>query len=184
MIEVEIKARLGKDIKLETFEQQLSKIGATYLKTINQTDIYFQHPKRDFKKTDEALRIRQEEKQSILTYKGPKLEERSKTREELEVEFKEKSKMEEILRKLGFWAVFEVKKTRKLFNLGEIKISIDKVENLGIFIELETETDSEDEVKSAVNLLINKSKMLGIKEESLERTSYLELLLEKFGVKK
>ena len=177
MIEVELKAWLENERKLE---QQLDQIGAKYLKTVNQSDIYFNHPKKDFKKTDEALRIRQEENKYILTYKGPKLDKKSKTREELEVRFEEQIKLQEILEKLGFKEVYEVKKSRKLFDLDGIKISIDNIEDLGTFIELETEIDSKEDVLNAVNLLLAKLKLLGISETKTERRSYLELLLEKF----
>lgn len=177
MIEVEVKAWLENEKELE---QHLNQIGAKYLKTINQSDIYFNHPKKDFKKTDEALRIRKEEKKYILTYKGPKIDIKSKTREELEVNFEEQSKLQEILEKLGFKAIYEVKKSRKIFALNEIKISIDNIVDLGTFIELETEVDSNEEVSNAVNLLLEKLKLLGISETKTERCSYLELLLEKF----
>ena len=181
LIEVEVKAWLENERELE---QLLHQIGAKYLKTINQSDIYYNHPNKDFKKTDEALRIREEEKKYILTYKGPKIDEKTKTREELEVYFNEKKKMQEILEGLGFKAIYEVKKSRKIFNLNEIKIAIDKVEDLGTFIELETEVDSKEEVLNAVNLLLAKLKILGISETKTERRSYLELLLEKFQNKK
>ncbi|MHA1377688.1 MAG: class IV adenylate cyclase [Candidatus Helarchaeota archaeon] len=184
MIEVEIKANLDKEKNLDAFEQHLSQIGAKYLKTIDQTDIYFQHPKKDFKKTDEALRIRMEENNCILTYKGAKLENKSKTREEIEVFFNDQLKMRKILENLGFWAVLEVKKTRKKYSLNNVEISIDKVKNLGNFIELETKVKNEENISEAVNLLIEKIKMLGISEERLERKSYLELLLKKFRISK
>ncbi|MHA1297852.1 MAG: class IV adenylate cyclase [Candidatus Helarchaeota archaeon] len=184
MIEVEIKAYLNETKEIESLEQHLIQIGAKFLKTIGQTDIYFQHPKKDFRKSDEALRIRTEGDMCILTYKGPKLESKSKTREEIEVHFTDKQKMLKILENLGFWAVFKVKKIRKLFLLNDIKISIDKVENLGNFIELETDVENEEKITEAVNILIEKIKLLGISENKLERRSYLELLLEKFKIKK
>ena len=183
MIEVEIKAYFDNETKLEPFEQLLYQIGAKYIRTINQTDIYFQHPKKDFKKTDEALRIRQEEKKLILTYKGPKIEGKSKTREELEVHLDDQAKMQEILQNLGFKAFFPIKKTRKLFSLNRIKISIDKIEELGTFIELETKVKTKEEVPEAVKILLEKIKLLGISENRLERRSYLELLIEKLETK-
>lgn len=180
MIEVEVKAWLENETEIE---ERLYQIGAKYLKTINQIDVYFQHPFKDFKETDEALRIREEENKYILTYKGPKIEEKTKTREEIEVYFNDSVKLREILEKLGFYVIYEVKKSRKLLSLSEITCSIDNIENLGTFIELETSVESQIKVKKTIKLLLDKVKMLGISENRLERRSYLELLLKKLKVK-
>lgn len=176
MIEVEVKAWLDNETEIE---KRLYQIGSKYLKIIEQTDIYFQHPKKDFKNTDEALRIRKEENAFFFTYKGPKINEKTKTREEIEVHFDDWTKLRDILEKLGFKVVYEVRKSRKLLSLNRITISIDKVENLGVFLELEIKVGSKQEVSEATNQILDKIKLLGISENKLERRSYLELLLEK-----
>ena len=47
-----------------------------------QVDEYYAHPARDFAITDEALRLRTENNLTVITYKGPKLDRETKTREE------------------------------------------------------------------------------------------------------
>ena len=84
---------------------------------------------------------------------------------------------------LDFSRVSEVSKTRQIYRLRragyEIELSIDSVENLGSFVELETVVDESSELdtaRSAINELASELKL----SES-ERRSYLELLLEQGG---
>ena len=53
MIEVEVKARRGPEVL-----DKILVMGALFKGTEHHHDIYFNSPKRDFRKTDEALRIR------------------------------------------------------------------------------------------------------------------------------
>ena len=80
-------------------------LGAREVKTEFQEDIYFNAPHRDFTQTDEALRIRRitskDGNEIILTYKGAKLDELSKTREEIEVNIEDVENTKLILEKLG-----------------------------------------------------------------------------------
>ncbi|HIH62261.1 MAG TPA: class IV adenylate cyclase, partial [Methanobacteriales archaeon] len=70
MIEVEVKAKTDHRIK-----KKLESIGAQKIRTEKQEDIYFNAPHKDFKITDEALRIRETPTRTLLTYKGPKIDE-------------------------------------------------------------------------------------------------------------
>jgi adenylate cyclase class 2 len=169
MIEVEVKARAN--------EQTIHKIlalGAVFLAEENHIDIYFNSPLRDFKKTDEALRIRIKEEGSRLTYKGPKLDSETKSRQELTVEIDSPERMEDVLRALGFVPSAEVRKRRTKYVLGDVTFALDDVQGLGLFLEVEArgEADWEGQKIRVVSLL----SQLGL-GESL-RKSYLELLEE------
>ncbi|NVM29210.1 MAG: class IV adenylate cyclase [Candidatus Helarchaeota archaeon] len=176
MFEVEIKAYLDDITSVETRLQQLDAI---FQKSIHQSDTYFQHPIRNFAQTDEALRIRISNNQSYLTYKGPKLDSSSKTREELELKIQKPDKTSEILKKLGFSPVLIVTKTRKIYSMDDIIISIDDVDDLGYFIEFELEVTDKEIIPSARDRLISLLNKLGIPKDKLERRSYLELRLLK-----
>ena len=52
-LEVELKAPCGMNI-----EKKLVALGAKFVREETQDDVYLNHMLRDFKKTDEALRIR------------------------------------------------------------------------------------------------------------------------------
>mgnify|MGYP002514136781 CR=1 FL=1 len=85
MIEVEVKAKIG---SFEEMEKRLDEIGARKTKKEFQEDIYFNSPVVDFAQTDEALRIRTTKENDntniFITYKGPKIDSKSKTRKEIE----------------------------------------------------------------------------------------------------
>ncbi len=169
MLEIEIKAYCH-DCK-EIIDRIVS-LGGKIKETREEKDLYFNHPSRDFEKTDEAFRIRVIDDRNILTYKGPKLDEKTKTRFEQEVAFDDFESMKTILLKLGFVLVDEVVKERTIYLLNDIEICVDRVVGVGDFVELEKMgTDKERCEKELFEL----SEMLGL--DRFERRSYLELKL-------
>ena len=174
LFEVEVKARI-KDAA--SIESRILQLGAIFQKEIHQSDIYFQHPIRDFAQTDEALRIRITDDKNYLTYKGAKLDSTSKTREELEIEVQEPLKLLELLTRIGLSPIKKVVKTRKFYLYNDITISIDDVEELGSFLELELAVSDETQIPPARNRLFSFFKQLKISSKNFERRSYLELLL-------
>lgn len=178
MIEVEVKAHVKsfKEVKLK-----LEEIGAAKSKIEYQRDTYFNNPSfRDFEKSDEALRIRnttidQQHSMIILTYKGAKMDEVSKTRKELEVNIEDPEKMRLILESLEFKPVADVEKERTVYLFNEYVISLDKVLNVGKFVEIEKEMKEGEEFKDALDEIFEIYKKLGI-SDGFERKSYLELM--------
>ncbi len=165
-MEVEIKAKIE---DVEKIEEKIKNLNAHLVKEVVEEDIYFNHPCRDFSDTDEALRIRNDK---TLTYKGRKVDIDTKSREEITAKICNIENTIKILEKLGFHKAGEVRKRRKYYKIGKITISIDYVENLGNFIEIECIGDYED-CKEAV---IGFSRILKLK--NLIRSSYLEMLIE------
>ena len=172
-MEIEVKAYAD---DLKGIEAKIKEMGAEPTWEGGQEDTYYNHPERDFAKTDEALRIRKEKNRNTLTYKGPKIDEHSKTREEIQFSIENPEAAGDMLVKLGFTPVGTVKKLRKKYQLGDLKISLDSVEGLGDFVEIEALNPdiSEQEVpetRDRINALMDD---LGLNKR--ERTSYLELL--------
>ncbi|HNZ59979.1 MAG TPA: class IV adenylate cyclase [Methanofastidiosum sp.] len=165
MLELEMKA------KIDTYTRgRINQIlrRAEFIEEKIEEDIYFSSPIKDFKETDEALRVRYSNNKVILTYKGPKLDKVSKSREEYEAFVS--GEIEQILQKLGYKEVLKVKKKRKVYRYKEYIISIDEVEDLGEYLEVELKSDNlrdVEKIESLFNLLFLDS----------ERRSYLELLL-------
>lgn len=179
MIEVEIKAKI-ENPKYEI--EKLDKLGAKYSHTERQHDIYFNAPDKDYKKTDEALRIRKIPKndtefEKILTYKGPKLNDISKTRKEIEVKISSITKMSEILENLGFKKSATVDKIRRIFTYENYTITIDKLEKLGTYMEIEDVVSDDENIDEICDNIMEIFKKLDI-TDNFERTSYLELLEE------
>jgi len=174
MIEVEVKVRADHS-KARSI---LKKIGAVKLGIENQSDTYFAAPFRDFAKTDEALRIRSLDGRAVLTYKGPKLDGISKTREEFETPVDEATTIQ-ILHALSFSEAGVVRKKREIFSAEEITICLDAVESLGEFLEVEIIAESEKELEISRAKLFELLKQFGAGEKDSIRTSYLEMVLEK-----
>ena len=178
MIEVEVKAHVKSfnDVKFK-----LKEIKAVKTKTEYQIDTYFNNPSfKDFEKTDEALRIRNtttndDESRIILTYKGAKMDEVSKTRKEIEVDIENSEKMSLILENLEFKPVATVEKERTTYLFKEYIISLDHVFKVGKFVEIEKNLGEGEDFKDALDEIFEIYKKLGI-DEGFERKSYLELM--------
>lgn len=168
-LEIEIKAYC-RDLAL--VKQKLEALGAVFIKTQRESDRYFNHPARDFVETDEALRLRTIVNETILTYKGPKISEKSKARLEKEVVVRGDEETGEILSLLGFKESGRVVKKRDYYEINGITVCVDDVEDLGSFVELEKKgCDIELIEKELFKLAMT----LGL--EKYERRSYLELLI-------
>ncbi len=165
-MEVEIKARVEEPQKIESL---LLDMGAEYIGMVEEEDIYFAHPSRDFARTDEALRIRNNR---VLTYKGPKVDLDTKSREEIEVYVSDGRGMIEILKKLGFKPVQKVYKVRKNYRLGEVLVSLDYLPELGNFVEVECIGEYQDSRGKVIHV----ASQLGLKD--FIRESYLEMLMK------
>ena len=171
MLEIEVKVPCADLIELE---KKLKDMGARDFGRSMQKDVYYAHPARDFGETDEALRLRIDNDLQIITYKGPKLDDQSKTREEIEISISSAERMALVLERLGFKPVLSVSKTRRIYGLRGISVCLDSVKGLGDFVEFEYEGGSMEEGKQAIFLLMKDLNISGN-----ERRSYLELLLEK-----
>ena len=168
MLEIEIKTRAD---DIGRVERTLLEKGATPLEELDQTDEYFNHPCRDFAATDEALRLRMDSKGRI-TYKGPKIDHFTKTREEIELAVDDLDKMATILDRLGFHRVAKVSKRRREFLLDGVTVSLDSVEGLGDFVELEVQGDDAEQGRKMIEKLRDELGLVGS-----ERRSYLEMIL-------
>jgi len=192
MYEVELKVRA----EHEQVQARLDDLDATLVERIHQEDTYYDPPDRDFAQTDEALRIRRhsdgEDERTLLTYKGPLIDSESKTRQEAETEFEDDEAMQSILDGLGYEPVATVSKERVRYSLGDCTITLDTVDGLGEFVEVELETDADLETEArsgdegerpqesldvlrgqAIDLL----EELDLDSDEQIRTSYLSLLL-------
>ncbi len=184
MIEIEIKAALeGPDSPaIPGIKARLVEIGFHADGCLIETDIYFNAPDRDFRKTDEALRLRSaqnfsnDEVETFITYKGKKLDGISKTRKEYETAIADPDTMGKLMEALGYRAAHIVKKKRWYYKKGDTTVCLDEVEGLGSYIELERMVDIVDERAEVVEELVAELEALGIDKSGLTTKSYLELL--------
>lgn len=169
MYEIEIKAYCN-DLSLIENELELEK--ALFVGEYKQHDIYYNHPLRDFKETDEAFRIRSVDGNQFVTYKGPKISQTAKTRIELETSIGEFETFRSILLSLGFKEGGEVIKIRKEYILNNVTICLDNVYGAGSFVEFEI---MGSDIAKGEQALFEMGEHLGLRR--FERKSYLELVL-------
>lgn len=169
-----MKARLA---DLAAARATAQRLGGQRLGREEQRDTYFAHPQRDFAATDEALRLREAWGQAELTYKGPKVDAATKTREEVTVRVDPAGELARVLARLGFRPVAEVGKWRETWKVQGCEVCFDEVEDLGAFVEVEAHAATAAEVPA------KREQVLGLLREfsggtASLRTSYLEMLLE------
>lgn len=172
MIEVEVKAKID---SFEEMEKRLENLGAIKSKKEFQEDIYFASPIVDFAQTDEALRIRTTNNNIFITYKGPKLNKDAKTRKEVEMSIESAGKAKDIFEEIGFKEVRTVRKNRQYYTYENFEISLDDVEGLNPYMEIEISLEDGKDYDDAQKSIFELFEKLGI-TEGFERTSYLELL--------
>ncbi|MDR1053706.1 MAG: class IV adenylate cyclase [Planctomycetaceae bacterium] len=191
MYEVEIKFRV---IDVEEFERRLCELGISFsTDAVEEIDKFYSHPQRDFNQTDECLRLRvrkyvDNHEEKFLTYKGAKLDKKTKTRRELEIKIDDNITLELILESLGFQFVDFVRKFRRHaeivvdqtnvnFLLDFVPELDDKINNIsGNFVEIET-IASEIDLEQKRNLILDIAQKLNLTESI--QTSYLGLLRKK-----
>jgi adenylate cyclase class 2 len=188
--EVEVKFPVT---DMDAMKQKIIQAGGVPLNTDLQIDSYYDHPCRSFADTDESIRIRRRAltKDSItkesghapveFTYKGPKVDKKTKTRVEytLDLQAKDHESITKILFSTGFRFAAIITKTREFFDVDGISASLDDVVDIGLFIELELIADGKDGMKLARERILKLARDLGLDEKDMVRDSYLEIYLRK-----
>ena len=179
MLEVEVKARV-KDMSMT--ERCLRDLGAIYEGCEMQQDTYYQAPHRNLDQTDEVIRIRDIDAKNgcVLTYKGPRVINSVTTREEIEVRLLKNGKaLKSIFEKLGFKCILRIKKKRKMYKFKNIFIRLDRVEDLGMFVEIEAEAKDTAEKTKLSHQIYRTCEKLLIRTEDVKNKTYAELIFER-----
>ncbi|MFO0941390.1 MAG: class IV adenylate cyclase [Pirellulales bacterium] len=181
--EVELKFHIDELLQVE---QQLATVGFVQIEFQRHQDCYYRHPCRDFIQTDEAFRIRCVNDDAMVTYKGPRHAGPVKTREEIElmIQANQLGQWKTIVEKLGFSPVVPVRKTRRVLSSDKpeysgIHVTLDNVEQLGLFAEIEIVVHQKQELQAAEKRVTELAKLIGL--ERHQPRSYLSLLQEKIG---
>ena len=174
MLEFELKVRTS---SLDPVRQQLIGHNARFCGRIHEHDIYYNAPHRDFGVTDEAIRVRYTNDHALVTYKGAKIKTSGlKAREELNIVVDSGTVFEQMLDRLGFTRTAEVNKWRENYRLFDAAITLDEVEGLGTFVEIEIlAEDAHSDTPARIQEI---AKEIGVDGEPI-LDSYLEMLLSK-----
>jgi len=172
-LHVEVESKYRVVCSVDVLLEKLFKLGVVFEGEVEVEDHYFTHPCRDFRETDEALRLRIERGNGsakyTLSYKGSResQSEEVKKRVEIEVEVTDPEALKSILSRLGFSKVAVVYKKRTLYRVCGCTVSVDFLPGIGYFVEVE---GSEEAV---LNLSSKLSECL-----APEHKTYLEICLE------
>lgn len=171
MREIEIKLRVN---NLKELEKKLTEKGLVISKEISQHDVIYSNNGveifNSMKEGDNIIRIRRQDGEAILNLKQQKSGEMDNL--EYETQVVDPEAMNEILLKLGWKPVVEVKKIRKRGKLGEYEICLDRVEQLGDFIELEKMTDNNADPEKVRDELFKELKKYGLSRNNEETKGY------------
>jgi adenylate cyclase, class 2 len=179
MLEVEVKYRTA---DWTAIREKLAEWGAVADAPREDADHYFNATDRDFRTTDEALRLRRIGDQNFFTYKGPKRDTATKTRPEVELPLAigpgTASTAVRFLTSLGYKPVAVVTKGRQIYRFRrdgfEFEACFDDVGVVGKFVELEIRAEERD-YEAEKTALLSAAAALGLNEQ--ERRSYLQMLL-------
>ena len=178
MLEIEQKYRLA---NADALESLLLRAGFVLADDQSQVDTYLRHPCRDFSVSGEALRLRQVNDETVVTYKGKRHDAVVKIRPEIELPVG--GRCEDWLRmwqQLGFEVAEVVRKRRRVYysgDLPELNVAVDRVEGLGDFAELEILLSEHVSSGEAIRTITALADRLALRE--VEPRSYLRQILEK-----
>lgn len=163
--EMEIKAKITEK---EVFSIK-NKLKDIHPKIVNQLNIIFDFPGNFLYSNDKLLRLRKENKEVFLTFKGPKEPGKIKTREEYEVQLNSLETAYKILAELGLVPRLKIEKVRVSYRLKGATVVIDKVPLLGYFLEIEAGNEKR---------IYETAKKLGIDQARLTNKSYTNFISE------
>ncbi len=167
VLEVEVKVEL---MAPGILRERLRQAGATQQSLEEHDDVFYASGDRDVIATDEALRLRTTEGRMTLTYKGPRLGTDAKARVEEEVEVS--SNPSALLAHLGWIPSARLKKRREPWSLEDVQVTIDTLDGLGTFAEVEVVSDDLEAASATVGHWL---KVLGLEGAQRFSMSYLEM---------
>jgi predicted adenylyl cyclase CyaB len=163
---VEIKARVS---DLAEVAAAVKALSTDLPQTIEQTDVFF--PTREGRL---KLRILSPDRGELIYYQrpdqtGPKASTYSISATN------EPSTLRAVL-SAAYGEDIVVQKVRMLFMLGRTRVHLDRVDNLGDFLELEVVLEEEDQIADGIEEAYAIMNKLGIRESDLIEGAYADLL--------
>ncbi len=190
MIEVELRAKVA---NLNALEEKVKALGAKYAYSMLNIDEYYltAADAAEFEKNPTAaatpkggvVRIRtlsregKEGKSTLLTIKTVKGGDLA-VRQELQVHTSDARETQRILEYFGCKKILTLTKNRKIYNLGEVGILLDDINELGAWVEVSIEGAHVDAEPARAELLRTLEKM-GFAKSEAESKGYYNLAAEK-----
>ncbi len=171
-LETEIKIRITEDdyLRLNSYFKE----NAVFQSETTQTDTYYQPKHRHFLKEDDSnvtewLRIGIRGNKKILNYKNWY---DNKYCDEYEVEIDDEENLDRIFKIIGLEQIAVVKKTRKTyFYQDKYEMALDRVDELGYFIEIEVKKYSNSALDE-YDQLLRLAKSLNLNLNNIDKRGY------------
>lgn len=168
MIDISLKARLGKD--KEKIVLALEKKGAKIKKGKEEVDRVFFKNLLDGIDTSTIFNIKKEEDKTLLCLKKNDGENGKLIK--LESLVADEEVIAEMITSMGYEEKFEIKKKRTKYLLDGMIVNIDYIEDLDYFIEINKTVSNEDEEKEVRTNIENLFDYLNIKKDEYILDSY------------
>ena len=191
MLEIEMKFRVANAAEYERLISET--LGASFGAPTVESDVFFTNEALGFPNEGKSLRIRRRGNYLAATFKGPRLDSQTKTREEIELTLvDERPELSEenarrvdearanwirFYERLGFsqYGVVTKRRRRASTEYGgrQFEITLDEIDGLGVFTELEVSAEKDEfaDARAVVMLLAQK---LGLRETVT--SSYLSMV--------
>ncbi|MBQ2039919.1 MAG: class IV adenylate cyclase [Thermoguttaceae bacterium] len=191
MLEIEMKFRVANAAEYERLISET--LGASFGAPTVESDVFFTNEALGFPNEGKSLRIRRRGNYLAATFKGPRLDSQTKTREEIELTLvDERPELSEenarrvdearanwirFYERLGFSQYGVVTKSRRRasteYGGRQFEITLDEIDGLGVFTELEVSAEKDEfaDARAVVMLLAQK---LGLRETVT--SSYLSMV--------
>ncbi len=185
LLEIEMKFRVPNLAEYEQIARE--RLGVEFGAPKREDDLFFRNDALGFPDQGKSLRIRRRDDYLAATFKGPRLDAQTKTREELELPLANATgsvddaqrEWTTFFERLGFAPAARVVKTRRRASLSyssrEFELTLDVLEGIGVFTEIET-TAPRLEFDAAKKVLLELAESLDLRAS--ETKSYLALALE------
>mgnify|MGYP006295088325 CR=1 FL=1 len=144
--ETELKIRVA-DADADAARAAVEAAGGVFLAEVRQTDTFWDRPDGSLRKADRAVRLRRTELREagaeppdprpLLTCKGPRQPGRMKVRREDQTHVDDAPAVEAALTTAGLTAAMVVQKNRRSYRLGDCRVEIDTLPQIGTFVEIE-----------------------------------------------
>jgi adenylate cyclase class 2 len=175
--EVEKKFRL-EDMSKESFIQRLQAMNAKFVNNKREVDTYFNVAGRDSLTTKECLRVREADTYTEITYKPPTKDHQviqsHFAKKETNVSVKDGAEAVTLLELLGNDILVIVDKEREYYTFDGCVIALDFIKNVGLFVEIEIETDDERSGLDKIDAIAQKLKL---NESMIETLPYRDVVL-------
>ena len=182
----EIEVKIKPDDRVLKIVEAWLKTNAKSGGVVSQVDYYFDNPSNTFfynsdyrgRETDNYFRLRKTDKFNYICLKKIKRGEKGKPlyAEEFEVVVDDAGKALDLIKALGYTDVVTIfEKKREIYLYGAFEIAIDRVEELGVFIEIELKEEVED-FKDGYTLIYDFLRSIGVRKFRKQPQGYVHQL--------